>query len=64
MNKINVAFRYYTKEKGWACVHQVLTTKYKKRCRGLFKQVMNELFWMGYRNSIDTSVDVLSIDFV
>ena len=61
--KVKINFRY-VKNNRTSYEKIEFNTNYKKKCKGLMKQIKNELLWKGFYNSIDTNVYIIKIDLI
>lgn len=61
--KVKISFRYVKNDKS-SYEDFEFDTDYKKKCKGLMKQIKNELLWHGFYNSIDTKIDIIKIELI
>lgn len=61
--KAKINFRYVKNDKSFYENFE-FNTNYKKKCKGLMKQIKNELLWNGFYNSIDTRINIIKIDLI
>lgn len=61
--KVKISFRYVKNNKS-SYEKFEFYTHYKKKCKGLMKQIKNELLWHGFYNSIDTKINIIKIDLI
>lgn len=61
--KVKINFKYIENNKS-SYEKIEFDTNYKKKCKGLMKQIKNELLWNGFYNSIDTRINIIKIDLI